>query len=89
MGGGGGMGMGAFGGGNFNNPAAAAAFLSGGFNPAAFGGFNPAAMGMGPGFGFNGMVLEVSQAFLVGWVGLVKVGLVKVEGEVEEEVQQG
>lgn len=44
--------MGGFGSGNFNNPAAAAALLSG-FNPAAFAGFNP--MGMSPGFGFNSM----------------------------------
>lgn len=51
-GGSGGMGMGM---GGFNNPAAAAALLSSGFNPAAFGGFGPAAMGMGSGFGFNGM----------------------------------
>lgn len=49
---GGGIGMTGFGGGNLNNPAAAAALLTG-LNPAAFAGFNP--MGMGPGFGFNGM----------------------------------
>ncbi|XP_074623833.1 uncharacterized protein LOC141881840 isoform X2 [Acropora palmata] len=48
----GGMNMSGFGGGNFSNPAAAAALLSG-LNPAAFSGFNP--MAMGPGFGFNGM----------------------------------
>ena len=49
-------GMGSFGGGNFNNPAAAAALMAGGFNPAAFAGFGPGAMGnFGPGFGFNGM----------------------------------
>ena len=48
--------MGGFGGGNFSNPAAAAALMAGGFNPAAFAGFGPGAMGsFGPGFGFNGM----------------------------------
>lgn len=49
-------GMSGFGGGNFSNPAAAAALMAGGFNPAAFAGFGPGAMGsFGPGFGFNGM----------------------------------
>lgn len=48
--------MGGFGGGNFSNPAAAAALMAGGFNPAAFAGFGPGAMGsFSPGFGFNGM----------------------------------
>ncbi|XP_073236124.1 uncharacterized protein [Porites lutea] len=61
MGGGGGnsmgMGMGGLGMGmgGFNSQAAAAALLSGGFNPAAFASFNPASMGMGSGFGFSGM----------------------------------
>lgn len=53
---GGAGGMGAFGGGNFSNPAAAAALMAGGFNPAAFAAFGPGAMGnFGPGFGFNSM----------------------------------
>ena len=50
-------GMSGFGGaGNFNNPAAAAALMASGFNPAAFAAFGPGAMGnFSPGFGFNGM----------------------------------
>ena len=43
-GGSGGMGMGM---GGFNNPAAAAALLSSGFNPAAFGGFWSSSNGYG------------------------------------------